>query len=709
MVDRSRWQLVAIATRTASSLKRLAIVVVAFILAVFGHSQAFAASPIHIASPAPDATVSNLVTTSVTIKPGVANVAFLLDSTLMSLSSSTSYLWDSTIVPNGAHTISARAYSSSNQLLRTVSELIRVSNHKHTATPTATPTPTGSVVSFVSPASGQKVSGTITVALSFSTPPSTTNPNAVWWTHLSVDGATITDGYNNLPWTTTTVANGSHSLRIDGYAYNGTIPIGSSTVSVTVSNTGATPTATLTSTSKPTPTATVSSTPTTKPTATPTVASTPTPTSTSTPSGSTFYVSPTGSDSAAGSSGAPWRTIQKAADTLQAGQTAIVSAGNYGERVSITRSGTQAAPIALQVANAADVQLLGFDLTGSNWVLNGFDISTQTNGSEGFGIYVTGSASYDTIENNYIHELCHEGIFMDPTVSHISVLTNRIWQAEMAGAQVDGTYELVQGNEVWGTQQYPSYAGGIYSGCTIGGGADADAFRFFGQHNVFQGNYMHDIYTQLPTNPNPHTDCFQTWGSTAMEVDDILFEQNFCRWPVASTAVDAETGMIEGVDGLVGTLTFENNELSDMRQGIVVGANVGALHVYNNTWDHVLEEGVIFNDMRSPADQFINNIYYDVGAGGDSYAEVPSGSPVFEDNDFYMPGGASLGTYPSVEPYISVAPMFVNYGDATGAGADFHLQAGSPLKGAGTTLTEVVNDYYGTSRVGAAYSIGAAQ
>ncbi len=439
----------------------------------------------------------------------------------------------------------------------------------------------------------------------------------------------------------------------------------------------------------------------------PTIASTPT--STPTPSGSTYYVSPTGSDSAAGSSSAPWRTIQKAASTLLPGQTAIVAAGNYGERVSITNSGTLAAPITLQIASGADVQLLGFDLTGSNWVLNGFDISTQTNGSEGYGIYVTGSASYDTIENNYIHELCHEGIFMDPTISHISVLNNRMWRAEMAGAQVDGTYELIEGNEVWGTQQYPSYAGGIYAGCTIGGGADADAFRFFGQHNVFRSNNLHDIYTQSPTNPNPHTDCFQTWGSTAMEVTDILIERNFCRWPVASTTVDAETAMIEGVDGLIGTVTFQNNELSNMRQGIVVGNNVGALQVYNNTWDHVVEEGIIFNDMRSPADEFINNIYYDVGFSGDAYAEVPSGSPVFVDNDFYMPGGASVGTYPTVEPYISVAPMFVNYGDSTASGADFHLQSGSPLKGAGTTLTQVIDDYYGTSRVGTAYSIGAAQ
>jgi Bacterial Ig domain/Protein of unknown function (DUF1565) len=1082
MVDRSRWQRFAIATRTVSGLGRLAIVaVVVLIFAPLGHSQAFAASPIHIASPAPDATVSNSVTTSVKIKPDVARVAFLLDGTLLSSSSSTSFVWNSTVVPNGTHTISAQAYSSSNQLLRTVSEKVKVHNH----TPTPTPTPTAPPVSFVSPTNGQKVSGTITVALSFSTPPSTTNPDAVWWTQLSVDGTTITDGYNNLPWTTTTVANGSHSLRIDGYAYNGTTSIGSSTISVTVSNTDATstptmtPTGTSSSTAKPTPTSSSTPTagfvtllspsqmissltgstagmqaagipgnysavsggtytggistpssaagpgglpimgyplltdqqaaslvqltprttaelgtgcpdgtgtcgtaaqqqasdyyyqtqastpsgqtaylnnlaayqstqtsvpaavaarvdgacpfvnptlaevaqwgaykwgidpifpyaetendgnwdavaygdcgggtctsanqtsigpwqvadegsnygwsglisgggntlvkssvcfqidfymmtrwwtyysgfiietaneqnladtvasydtggpppytgdaltyqeavyssltndswvsrafggttipiqvpngtvipapaptsalttaptpapttsltpdpttsltpdpttsltpdPTTSPTPDPTSSPTPAPTAiptskptvtstaapTATPNSSAFYVSPTGSDSAAGSSSAPWRTIQKAASALKAGQTAIVSAGNYGERVEIANSGTQTAPITLQVASGADVQLLGFDLSGSNWVLNGFDISTQTNGSEGYGIYVTGSASYDTIENNYIHELCHEGIFMDPTVSHISILTNRMWRAEMAGAQVDGTYELVKGNEVWGTQQEPVEAGGIYSVCETPGGADADAFRFFGQHNVFQGNNLHDIYTELPTNPNPHTDCFQTWGSTAMEVDDILIEQNFCRWPVASTTVDAETAMIEGVDGLVGTVTFQNNELSDMRQGIVVGSNVGALHVYNNTWDHVVEEGVIFNDMRSSADEFINNIYYDVGAGGDSYAEVPSGSPVFEDNDFYMPGGASLGTYPSVEPYISVAPMFVNYGDATASGADFHLQAGSPLKGAGTTLTEVVNDYYGTSRVGAAYSIGAAQ
>ena len=432
-----------------------------------------------------------------------------------------------------------------------------------------------------------------------------------------------------------------------------------------------------------------------------------------TPTGAIYYVSPTGSDSAPGSSGAPWRTIQKAADTLRPGQTAIIMAGKYGERVSVSHSGTSAAPITLQAGNRAYVQLPGFDLTGSHWVLSGFDISTRTNGSEGYGIHVSGSAAYDTIQNNYIHELCREGIFMEPGVSHIAVLNNRIWRAEMAGAQIDGTNDLIQGNEVWGTQQEPVRAGGIYAGCVTPDGADADAFRFFGQHNIFRSNYAHDIYTDAVTNPNPHTDCFQTWGSTAMTVDDILIERNFCRWPVASITVDAETAMIEGVDGPIGTVTFQNNEFSDMRQGINVGSNVAALKLYNNDWDHILQEAVIYLSLRSPNDEVINNIFYDVGSGGDAYSAVTQGgNPVFQANDFHMPGGANVGSYPTVEPFISDDPLFVLYGDATAAGADFHLQATSKLIGVGVALPLVTNDFYGNIRptaTGTGYSVGAAQ
>src|SRR4051794_9642517 len=57
-----------------------------------------------------------------------------------------------------------------------------------------------------------------------------------------------------------------------------------------------------------------------------------------------FYVSPTGSDSAAGTSAAPWKTLQKAANVVNAGDRVTVRAGNY-VGFDLTRSGTAAAPI----------------------------------------------------------------------------------------------------------------------------------------------------------------------------------------------------------------------------------------------------------------------------------------------------------------------------------------------------------------------------
>ena len=54
-----------------------------------------------------------------------------------------------------------------------------------------------------------------------------------------------------------------------------------------------------------------------------------------------YYVSPTGSDASGdGSQGRPWRTIQKAADTMSAGDTCHVLDGEYAEMVRPARSGS---------------------------------------------------------------------------------------------------------------------------------------------------------------------------------------------------------------------------------------------------------------------------------------------------------------------------------------------------------------------------------
>ncbi|MEW6369025.1 MAG: right-handed parallel beta-helix repeat-containing protein [Acidobacteriota bacterium] len=58
------------------------------------------------------------------------------------------------------------------------------------------------------------------------------------------------------------------------------------------------------------------------------------------PEGTVYYVATTGNDSNPGTLASPWRTIQKAADTMVAGDTVYIRAGTYRERVEAKGSGT---------------------------------------------------------------------------------------------------------------------------------------------------------------------------------------------------------------------------------------------------------------------------------------------------------------------------------------------------------------------------------
>jgi len=77
----------------------------------------------------------------------------------------------------------------------------------------------------------------------------------------------------------------------------------------------------------------------------------------------TFYVDPAGNDSAAGSSVSPWRTLQKAANTVRAGDLVIVRAGHYAG-LYLTTSGTATDPITFRGRSRRDRRLAESDDTG---------------------------------------------------------------------------------------------------------------------------------------------------------------------------------------------------------------------------------------------------------------------------------------------------------------------------------------------------------
>ena len=140
-------------------------------------------------------------------------------------------------------------------------------------------------------------------------------------------------------------------------------------------------------------------------------------------SGATFFVSTTGNDANAGTSSAPWRTIQHAANTVHAGDTVQVLGGVYNESVTIPGSGNatagyitfESAPGQTAILdgtgiNVAKGQEFGlFTLRTNNYiVIQGFEIrnfQSSTSGAVPVGIDFEGSGSNIEILNNHIHNI----------------------------------------------------------------------------------------------------------------------------------------------------------------------------------------------------------------------------------------------------------------------------------------------------------------
>jgi parallel beta-helix repeat protein len=145
----------------------------------------------------------------------------------------------------------------------------------------------------------------------------------------------------------------------------------------------------------------------------PTPAPTGTPTPTPNPSG-TFYVSTDGSDTAPGSAAAPWRTLQKAADTVPGGAIVVVRPGTYAG-FTMRRSGSQGDPTVfradpsgprpvldgslngrvdvIKVNAAHDIRIEGFVITGA-----------QGGGYAGAGIRTENGAARIAIVDNVIRD-----------------------------------------------------------------------------------------------------------------------------------------------------------------------------------------------------------------------------------------------------------------------------------------------------------------
>ena len=144
-------------------------------------------------------------------------------------------------------------------------------------------------------------------------------------------------------------------------------------------------------------------------TANPVPTPTPTPTATPTVPASSYVVSPNGSDSANGSASTPWRTLQKAANSVPAGSTVYIRAGTYAA-FTMTRSGTASAPITFAaypgekpVIDGQGAVVWAVKLSGVSYVrLDGLTVQGgYAPDQDGGGVLIV-SSSYVTLSNSLL-------------------------------------------------------------------------------------------------------------------------------------------------------------------------------------------------------------------------------------------------------------------------------------------------------------------
>lgn len=174
-----------------------------------------------------------------------------------------------------------------------------------------------------------------------------------------------------------------------------------------------------------------------------------------------YYVATKGNDANPGTLAAPWKTIQKAADTLQPGDTVFVRRGTYKGLVTINVSGVPGAPITFtNYANEKPVidgsgivppeedRALIFIQDRSHLIIRGFEVrnfSTAKPELQPSGIFVTGASHDIELRNNNVHAI--RNTHKDGNAFGIAIYGTSAAQA-ITGLVIDGNevHHLKTGN-----------------------------------------------------------------------------------------------------------------------------------------------------------------------------------------------------------------------------------------------------------------------
>jgi len=211
-----------------------------------------------------------------------------------------------------------------------------------------------------------------------------------------------------------------------------------------------------------------------------------------------YYVSPKGNDDGDGSINNPWRTIQKAANTLEAGDTVYVRDGVYREFVTIRNSGSKEAGYITYKAYPGEKPVLdGVDLTvtsgksillylenASYIIVDGFELrNVKTSDPDIYpaGIRVREGGHDIHILNNQVHHIANtaedgnaHGIHIygnsNSEIKNVFIKNNEVHHLTLGSSEaltLSGNINgfLVQNNHVHHNNNIGIDIAGFYNAC----------------------------------------------------------------------------------------------------------------------------------------------------------------------------------------------------------------------------------------------------
>lgn len=401
-----------------------------------------------------------------------------------------------------------------------------------------------------------------------------------------------------------------------------------------------------------------------------------------------YFVATTGSDTAAGTSAAPFRTIQRAANLVVAGDTVTVRAGNYAGFVlgfNNPQNGTASAPITFKADAGATITSRntttadGIDIERSNYIIiDGFKITNdgsmtrsairssgggigdvirnntvQMNAGDNYGIYTAFSQNL-LVENNNVSGTNNAAMYIANSAVNPTVRGNVVHNTGAIGIHFNGdagqggtgivTGALIENNTVYET--------GVTSG---GAGINMDGI----QSSRIQNNLLYNNHGKGMS--------LYTVDASAGSTNNIIVNNTVIQ---ASNAADYALVIKDGATGN----TVYNNVLFSLSS--VSGAFRISADSLSGTYS---DYNIVTNRMSN-----------DNGSSFKTLAQWQSATGL---------DAHSISSTP--------AAVFVNQ-----PGNDYHLSASSPAIDFGTNLASPkqapTTDISGTARPsGAKYDAGA--